>query len=275
MLDERGLRPKRSLGQNFLADQNLIIKLVHACGVDEASRVLEIGPGTGTLTEALLDTGATVLSCELDDALADLLRQRLGDRPNFDLVHGDCLATKRSLHPEIASWLKDEPFSLVANLPYGCATPLLSTLLLHHPACQVMGVTIQKELGDRLLAKPGSREFGPISVIAQAACDAEKIAHMPPACFWPRPQVDSSMLVLHRRAVPMCDLGVLSEVCESLFRQRRKRIAAPLRELVGNSTLPEGVVPDMRAEQVSLEAFAALARQVEAMRAASNAMREP
>ena len=78
MLDERGLRPKRSLGQNFLADQNLIIKLVHACGVDEASRVLEIGPGTGTLTEALLDTGATVLSCELDDALADLLRQRLG-----------------------------------------------------------------------------------------------------------------------------------------------------------------------------------------------------
>ena len=275
LLEARGLHPKRSLGQNFLADQNLIAKLVRSCDVGPDDRVLEIGPGTGTLTEALLDAGACVLSCELDDALADLLRERLGDRDRFTLVHGDCLASKRELHPAIATWIGSEPFKLVANLPYGCATPLLSTLLLHHAGCTTMGVTIQKELGDRLLAKAGSREYGPISVIAQAACDVEKIGHLPPACFWPRPQVDSSMLVLRRRAEPLADPVVLSAVCESLFRQRRKRIAKPLRELLGDAAPPEGVTPDMRAEEVSLEGFARLADQVAAMRAASDAMREP
>src|SRR5690606_2501706 len=110
-------------------------------------RVLEVGPGTGTLTEALLDTGASVLSCELDDALAGLLQERLGARDNFTLLHGDCLESKRSLHPGIIEWIGDSDFKLVANLPYGCATPLLSTLLMHFPRCQIMGVTIQKELG--------------------------------------------------------------------------------------------------------------------------------
>ncbi len=275
LLSERGLRPKRSLGQNFLADQNLILKLVRACEVSAGDRVLEIGPGTGTLTEAMLETGAEVLSCELDDSLADLLRDRLGKEGRFSLVHGDCLATKRSLNAEVLEWLGDEPFKLVANLPYGCATPLLSTLLLHHARCDVMGVTIQKELGDRLLAQQGSRDYGPISVIAQAVCEVEKIAHLPPACFWPRPQVDSSMLVLRRRAEPMADPIELSRVCEALFKQRRKRIASPLRDLLGEQPPPEGVVPDKRAEQIGLDGFVALANQLADMRSASDAMREP
>ncbi len=263
LLQSRGLRPKRSLGQNFLTDRNLILKLVNACEVGADSRVLEVGPGTGTLTEALLDSGARVLSCELDDALAEMLRQRLGDREHFTLVHGDCLDGKRALNPALIEWLGDGPFTLVANLPYGCATPLLSTLLMHYPNCGVMGVTIQKELGDRLLATPGHREYGPISVIAQALCDVEKIAHLPPACFWPRPQVDSSMLVLRRRAEPMGDPHALSKVCAVLFQQRRKRIAKPLRELLGEREPPEGVSPDMRAEEVSLEAFCRLASAVD------------
>lgn len=259
LLEARGLRPKRSLGQNFLTDQNLILKLVKACGIGIDSRVLEVGPGTGTLTEALLDTGSQVLSCELDDALAGLLRERLRQRENFMLVHGDCLEGKRALNPHVTEWLGTEPFKLVANLPYGCATPLMSTLLMHYPTCSILGVTIQKELGDRLLASPGTRDFGPISVIARAVCDVEKIAHLPPACFWPRPQVDSSMLVLRRRPEPMCDPSALSTVCAALFKQRRKRIAKPLRELLGDREWPEGVSPDMRAEEVSLEAFARLA----------------
>ncbi len=262
LLDSRGLRPKRSLGQNFLTDQNLILKLVNACAVGLDDRVLEVGPGTGTLTEALLDTGAQVLSCELDDALAELLRERLGARNNWALVHGDCLDGKRALHPDIVAWLGDGPFKLVANLPYGCATPLMSTLLLHYPACGVLGVTIQKELGDRLLAGPGSRDYGPLSVIAQATCEVEKIAHLPPACFWPRPGVDSSMLVLRRRAQPMGDPHTLSMVCAALFQQRRKRIAKPLRDLLGDREPPKGVSPDMRAEEVSLDAFCRLADAV-------------
>jgi 16S rRNA (adenine1518-N6/adenine1519-N6)-dimethyltransferase len=249
LLESRGLRPKRSLGQNFLTDHNLILKLVRACEVDAQSRVLEVGPGTGTLTEALLDTGASILSCELDDALATLLRERLGERKNFTLLHGDCLDGKRALHPEIVEWIGDTDFKLVANLPYGCATPLLSTLLMHYPQCTTMGVTIQKELGDRLLAQAGTRDYGPLAIIARATCEIERIAHLPPACFWPRPQVDSSMP----------DPVALSRVAAALFQQRRKRIARPLRELLGDRGLPLGVNPDMRAEEVGLEAFCALA----------------
>lgn len=263
LLEARGLQPKRSLGQNFLTDQNLILKLVRACEVGAEDRVLEIGPGTGTLTEALLETGASVLSCELDDSLAELLRERLGGRSNWALVHGDCLDGKRALNPSLVEWLGDSAFKLVANLPYGCATPLISTLLLHYPACDVLGVTIQKELGDRLLAGPGSRDYGPMSIIARATCGVEKIAHLPPACFWPRPQVDSSMLVLRRRPEPMCNPHALSTVCAALFQQRRKRIAKPLRELLGDREPPEGVSPDMRAEEVSLEAFCRLASAID------------
>lgn len=263
LLESRGLRPKRSLGQNFLTDQNLILKLVRACGVVPGDRVLEVGPGTGTLTEALLDTGARVLSCELDDALADLLRERLAGREDFTLVHGDCLQGKRALHPAIVGWIGDTGFKLVANLPYGCATPLLSTLLMHHPRCHAMGVTIQKELGDRLLAQPGSRDYGPLAVIAQATCEVERIAHLPPACFWPRPQVDSSMLVLRRRAQPLADPVALSAVCGAMFQQRRKRIAKPLRDLIGDRPPPVGISPDMRAEEVSIEAFCRLASAVD------------
>lgn len=262
LLESRGLRPKRSLGQNFLTDHNLILKLVRACGVGAGSRVLEVGPGTGTLTEALLETGARVLSVELDDALAGLLEERLGERDNFTLLHGDCLRGKRALHPAIVQWVGEEGFLLVANLPYGCATPLLSTLLMHHPRCTIMGVTIQKELGDRLLAPAGTRDYGPLSIIAQATCEVERLAHLPPACFWPRPQVDSSMLVLRRRAEPMADPVVLSAVCAALFQQRRKRIAGPLRTLLGDRPPPEGVDPAMRAEAVGVGALCALARLV-------------
>ncbi|MEO1008644.1 MAG: 16S rRNA (adenine(1518)-N(6)/adenine(1519)-N(6))-dimethyltransferase RsmA [Planctomycetota bacterium] len=275
LLAERGLAPKRSLGQNFLVDHNLIAKLVRAAGVTPGTLVLEVGPGTGTLTEALLDAGASVLACELDDGLAVLLRERFADREGFALVHGDALRGKRALNTEVAERLGDRPFALVANLPYGCATPLLSTLLLHRPACGAMAVTVQKEVVDRLLASPGTRDFGPLSVIAQAACEAERIAHLPPACFWPRPGVDSAMVLLRRRPEPPCDLAVLSEACGALFRQRRKRIAAPLRELLGDADPPEGVAPGMRAEEIAVDALAALARQLSAMRAASDAMREP
>lgn len=263
LLESRGLRPKRSLGQNFLTDHNLILKLVRACEVDARSRVLEVGPGTGTLTEALLDTGASVLSCELDDALAELLRERLGERKNFTLLHGDCLHGKRALNPGIIEWIGEDDFKLVANLPYGCATPLLSTLLMHHPRCTTMGVTIQKELGDRLLAGPGTRDYGPLAIIARATCEVERIAHLPPACFWPRPQVDSSMLVLRRRAEPMADPVALSRVAAALFQQRRKRIARPLWELLGDRELPDGVNPDMRAEEVGVEAMCMLAALVD------------
>lgn len=261
MLDERGLRPKRSLGQNFLIDQNLIRKLVDAAGVGVGDTVLEVGPGTGTLTEELLARGCRVIASELDDALADLLQERAermvatsgAAGASLSVVRGDCLKSKREINPAVQEALGDGPFSLVANLPYGAATPLLLTLLTEHSRCGVMAVTIQREVADRLLASPGTKEYGLLTVLAQAMAHVERLATLPPSCFWPAPEVSSAMVVLRRRAAGEAltdDPASLRETCERLFASRRKQIGGVLgREAV----LPDGVTPSMRAEELTPE----------------------
>jgi 16S rRNA (adenine1518-N6/adenine1519-N6)-dimethyltransferase len=270
MLDERLLRPKRSLGQNFLIDHNLIRKLVDAAGVGPGSLVLEVGPGTGTMTEELLARGCEVIACELDDGLAALNRDRIPTLPGgvgerFTLIHGDCLAGKHDVNPDILRALAGRPFTLVSNLPYGAGTPLLSTLLIDHPACRTFAVTIQREVADRLAAKPGSMDFGPLAVIAQSLCSIRRIATAPPECFWPRPEVTSSMLVLHRLARPLTDdARGLSNFCRVVFVQRRKQLGTLLGKGIDWSVIAqapgcEAIVPSLRAEQLSAAQIIALA----------------
>ncbi len=275
LLEERGLRPKRSLGQNFLIDQNLVRKLVDAAVVGGGDVVLEVGPGTGTLTEELLSRGCRVVACELDDHLAALLSERAADGtiPGGDrlrVVHADCLQDKHTLASGVVRALADAAggapprrFALVANLPYGSATPLLSTLLIDHPSCAVMAVTVQREVGDRLTARPRTKEYGGLSVLAQALCEASRVAVLPPACFWPRPDVTSVMVVLRRRTRPLCpDARALSEFCREIFAHRRKQLGAALARFSGTATddaaLPSGVHPRMRAEELSVEQVVAL-----------------
>jgi 16S rRNA (adenine1518-N6/adenine1519-N6)-dimethyltransferase len=260
MLAERGLRPKRSLGQNFLIDQNLLRKLVDAAGVGEGDAVLEVGPGTGTLTEELLARGCRVVASELDDALADLLEERAGEMERagggagrLTIVRGDCLASKRQVNPALLEALGEGPFSLVANLPYGAATPLLLTLLAEHPRCGVMAVTIQREVADRLLAPPGTKEYGLLTVLARAMAHVERLATLPPSCFWPAPEVSSAMVLLRRRgtaAMLTDDPAALRAICERLFASRRKQIGGVLGR---EAKLPAGVMPTMRAEELTPE----------------------
>lgn len=260
LLDSRGLAPKKSLGQNFLIDHNLIRKLVDASGVGPGSLVLEIGPGTGTLTEELLTRGCTLIACELDTGLASLNRDRLGSNPDyaprFTLIEGDCLESKRELSKPVREALAGRPFTLVANLPYGAATPLMLTLLVHHPECAGLFVTIQREVADRLLATPGSKEYGQISIVAQAAALVRNIATLPRECFWPRPDVTSAMVSLTRLPAPLTsDLPGLSVFTQRIFSQRRKQLGAILgREI----PWPEGVGPTLRAEQLTVAQAIAL-----------------
>lgn len=271
LLESRGLRPKRSLGQNFLVDHNLIRKLVEASGVGPGDLVLEVGPGTGTMTEDLLARGCEVIACELDDGLAALLRERLPNVPGgerFTLIHRDCLEGKHHLAPEIVSALAGRPFSLVANLPYGAATPLMMTLLLSFPTCEKMAVTIQREVADRLLAEPGGKDFGPLAVIAQVAARVERIAKAPPECFWPRPDVTSAMVLLTRRVDPppaTGDLAGLSDLLHDLFAHRRKQLGGLLGHdidwpAIGAAPACQGVAPTLRAEQLSPTLILALGR---------------
>lgn len=250
MLDQRGLAPKKSLGQNFLIDHNLIRKLVDASGVGEGDLVLEIGPGTGTLTDELLDRGCRVIACELDNGLCALLRDRFAGSERFTLIEGDCLAGKRALSPALYTALGDRTLTLVANLPYGAGTPLLLILLTRYPHCRGMHVTIQREVADRVMAGPGSESYGSISVIAQALADMTRVATLPPQCFWPRPKVDSAMISIHRKGTPLAsDPVTLADLCQRVFTQRRKQIGTACRNL--GLTLPPDIPPIRRVFELT------------------------
>jgi len=258
ILEDHGLRPKKSLGQNFLIDHNLLRLLVDSSNVSPGDLVLEIGPGTGTLTEELLERGASVIACELDDQLAEILRARLGDQNNFTLIHGDCLESKREFSREVVAALAGRPFRLIANLPYAAGTPALMTLLIAHPECCSMSITIQREVADRLAARPGTREYGAISIIAQALTTVTKVAVAPPQCFWPSPDVTSAMIHLQRLELPLTDdVPALVALCERVFAQRRKQLGSILgRDL----PWPQGVSPKDRAESLAPSTMIALAR---------------
>ncbi len=254
LLDMAGHGPKKSLGQNFLIDRNLVAKLIDTAGVSDNTLILEIGPGTGTLTQGMLERGAHVIACELDRDLARVLRDTLAPRfpDTFTLIEGDCLAGKKAMNPEVVAALGGRPFTLVANLPYHAATPLMLTLMTRHPECPGMFVTIQTEVVDRFAAKPGTKEYGAISVIAQTLGTVERIAKLPPECFWPRPEVTSAMMGWRRDAAAPSEPDRwtrLGEIVQTLFQSRRKQLGKPVRQLAGaDIAWPDGIAPSDRIE---------------------------
>jgi len=258
LLASHGLAPRHALGQNFLIDHNLLRRLVDESGVGAGDLVLEVGPGTGTLTEELLARGCEVVACELDRGLADLLRERLGDEPRFTLVEGDCLEGKRTLAPRIVGALADRPFTLVANLPYGAATPLILTLLVDHPGCRAVYATIQREVAERLGASPATKAYGPLSVVVALLARVRTIATLAPECFWPRPEVTSAMVAVQRRPdAPPLDARSFADFCQRLYGQRRKQIGSVLGR---DFPWPEGVRPTDRAESLPPEAVLSVFR---------------
>ncbi len=262
MLEARGLAPRKGFGQNFLIDHNLIRKLVDASGAGAGDVVLEVGPGTGTLTEELLARGCRVVAGEIDRGLSELLRERFaGDR--FTLVEGDCLDGKRSLAPALVEAIGQAAgpggsFRLVSNLPYGAGTSVMSILLADHARCAGLFVTIQREVAHRIAARPGAGEFGPVSVLAQAVGEVEVLAALPRECFWPRPDVTSAMVAVRRRERPLCaDPRALLDHAQHLLSKRRKQLGS----VVGRDfPWPPGVIPTMRAEDLTVEQFVAMSR---------------
>ena len=256
-----GLAPNRSLGQNFLIDHNLLRRLVDDAGVGTGDLVLEVGPGTGALTDELLERGCEVVACEIDRGLADLLEARYRDERaggRFTLVRGDCLARKSEINPELTGALAGRPFRLVANLPYGAASPLMVALATGAAPCLGQHATIQKEVAERLRAEPGSRDYGELTVMIGALCDVRRVATLGPECFWPRPKVTSEMVAITPRpgAAASVDPARLGAVCRRLFTRRRKQIGSTLGR---DFPFPEGVDPSARPESLPIDRFVALA----------------
>lgn len=257
LLAEAGLSPRKQFGQNFLIDHNHLRALIDAAHLAPGETVLEVGPGTGTLTEELLARGCRVVAAEIDRGLSRLLQERLGANPAFELVEGDCLDRKSEVAPALLAALGSGPFRLIANLPYACATPLMLTLLLHHPGCRGMWVTVQREVAQRLEARPGDDAYGAISVIAGVLADVRRLATLPGGCFWPPPNVTSTMIQVIRRPTPLSnDPDALAQVVRLAFAQRRKQLSAAFGT---DFPWPEGILGTQRAEELAPEQFAALA----------------
>ncbi len=259
LLAQHGLRPSRALGQNFLCDPNTARRIVRLAGVTADERVVEVGPGLGSLTLALCEAGANVTAVELDQYLRPVL-STVTRGLNVDVVAGDALDIDWS------ALLTEPPYSMVANLPYNIATPMLMRAVEIAPMIDRYRVMVQREVGERLAAPPGSRVYGAVSVRLAYWCEAKVVGIVPPTVFIPRPNVESALVQVIRRPSPAVDVPDrqrLFALIHAGFATRRKSLRQSLRSVLGARTdavLSEAsIAPMSRAEALGIDEFAALA----------------
>jgi 16S rRNA (adenine1518-N6/adenine1519-N6)-dimethyltransferase len=259
-LDRHGVRPSKSLGQNFVIDPNTIRKVVAVAGVGADDHVLEIGAGAGSLTVGLAAAAGRVTAIEFDRSLHPVLADALRGLDNVSVVHAD--ATK-------LDWGAVEANALVANLPYNIATPLVLDALAGAPALETITVMTQREAGERLAAGPGSKAYGHVSVVVAYYASAAVAAPVSRRVFYPEPNVDSVLVRLVRRErPPASDPGRLFAITRAAFAQRRKTIRNSLSNLAGGAEAVEdalravGVAPTARPEELGLDRWLALESQL-------------
>lgn len=260
------LAARKSLGQNFLLDLNLTGRIARAAGPLDAGTVVEIGPGPGGLTRALLFAGAArVVAIERDPRALPALAEVQDRWPGrLEVVEADALEVD-------VTALGEAPRRIVANLPYNVATPLLLGWLRRLDALDGMVLMFQKEVVDRLVARPRTKDYGRLSVITQWLCHVEPLFDINPRAFTPPPKVTSTVVRLTPRAEPLCqaDFATLEQVTAAAFGQRRKMLRASLKSLTGDGEAlceAAGLKPTARAEELAVEDFCALARVVAAAR---------
>jgi 16S rRNA (adenine1518-N6/adenine1519-N6)-dimethyltransferase len=280
LLSAAGHRPNRRLGQCFLTDLNLLQAVVEAAELTGKETVLEVGPGTGSLTEELLDRAGRVVSVEYDRVLAGIVESRLGARENFTLLQRDALAGKHAIAPEALAALGERAV-LVSNLPYAIATPLVTEALieswrsLHGPAVRFdrLAFTVQKEVADRFAATSGS-DYGPASVVLHILGEVRVVRSLPASAFWPRPKIDSSIVRVDfqpQRAAELASIDTLQALLHLAFTQRRKHIATVVKarnapfdpSRFAEALQAVGIDESARAEAVPPEQFRELANRLD------------
>ena len=257
-LAAHGLAPRRSLGQNFVVDANTVRRIARLAAVGAGDHVIEIGAGLGALTRALLETGATVTAVEIDRGLAAVLAAEVAPL-GATIVHAD------ALNIDWPTLLGDERWTLVANLPYNVATPLVCDLLDGVPQIERMLVMVQREVAERLAAAPGSDPYGAVSVKVAYWATAAVVGKVPATVFLPRPNVESALVAITRRPTPAIADDVAPEELFALVRagfgQRRKMLRRSLAGLVTIEQFATAVVrPEARAEELDVNAWGRLCR---------------
>ncbi|MFD1179599.1 16S rRNA (adenine(1518)-N(6)/adenine(1519)-N(6))-dimethyltransferase RsmA [Paenibacillus puldeungensis] len=269
IIQRHGFAFKKSLGQNFLIDQNILNKIVTAAGLDKTKGALEIGPGIGALTEKLAQEAEKVVAVEIDQRLLPILEEVLAPYPQIHVVHGDVL--KLDLKALFAAEFDNvSGVSVVANLPYYVTTPILMKLLEEKLPLEHIVVMIQKEVAERMAAAPGGKDYGSLSIAVQYYSVPELICTVPHSVFIPQPNVESAVIRLSVRKTPPVtveDEAFFFQVVQASFAQRRKTISNNLksrffpsegRERLEQLLEAAGIAPSRRAETLSLEEFATL-----------------
>ena len=274
ILKKYGFSFKKSLGQNFLIDTNILKKIVSFANLTEESGAIEIGPGIGALTEQLARTSKKVVAFEIDQRLLPILEDTLSPYPHVKVIHNDVLEA------DVAGVITEEfmditDIMVVANLPYYVTTPIIMKLLEEHLPIRGIVCMLQKEVADRISARPGTKDYGSLSIAVQYYTEAETVMIVPKTVFVPQPNVDSAVIRLTRReqpAVKVTDEAFFFQVTRASFAQRRKTLLNNL-----TSQLPEGkqkkeeilqalsassIDPGRRGETLSLEEFGRLSEEL-------------
>jgi 16S rRNA (adenine1518-N6/adenine1519-N6)-dimethyltransferase len=284
LLEENAISPSRALGQNFVADANTVRRIARLAGVGPGDSVVEIGAGLGALTLALIETGASVTAVEIDRWLVPLLRQVLADKAPgaaATVVEADAMGldwrvllssprpgAPASPSPQVAPG-SSQPlggWTLVANLPYNIATPLVADLLDEVPEIERMLVMVQQEVAQRLVAGPGSKAYGAVSVKVAYWAEASFVGTVPSSVFVPRPRVGSALVSLKRRRAPLVDPAIVApaalfSLVRTGFAQRRKMLRRALEALriAPEAFVQAGVNEGSRAEELSVADWGHLA----------------
>jgi 16S rRNA (adenine1518-N6/adenine1519-N6)-dimethyltransferase len=276
LFDERGLRPKSKLGQNFLVDLNLLDLIVRTAEVGRHDLALEVGSGTGSLTGRLAEHAGWVVSVEIDPAFHALAGEAVADRPNVTLLHTDVLRGKNELSPEVLAVLRERfeaagcrRLKLVANLPYAVATPVIANFLLTDLPFERMVVTVQWEIAERLTARPGTKDYGALAVLVQSLANVSLVRRLPPSVFWPRPEVESAIVLVRpsaekreRLTAHVGDVHRLRHFLRDLYVHRRKNLRGALagapsgrrpKEEVDRKLAELGLDGNVRAEALGVE----------------------
>ncbi len=272
ILQKYNFRFQKKFGQNFLIDSHVLDKIIREADIGPEDFVLEIGPGIGTMTQYLCEHAGHVAAVEIDKNLIPILTETLAGYPNAEIIHVDVLKL------DIAELARQKnggrSIKVVANLPYYITTPIIMGLFESRAPIRSVTVMVQKEVAERMRAKPGGKEYGALSLAVQYYAQPEIVANVPPNCFMPRPAVASSVIRLARYASPPVDTEderLMFAVIRASFNQRRKTLANGVshaaglpfsKEQVQQALKQLGLLADIRGEKLSLMQFAALSNQL-------------
>lgn len=275
LLNQYGFNFKKSLGQNFLIDVNIIHNIIHASDIDEQTGIIEVGPGMGSLTEQLAKSAKKVMAFEIDQRLIPVLKDTMGPYDNVTVINEDIL--KADIAHYITEHLTDcEKIMVVANLPYYITTPILLNLMQQKLPIDGYVVMMQKEVGERLNAQVGTKAYGSLSIVAQYYTETSKVLTVPKSVFLPPPNVDSIVVKLMKRPTPIVDIddeNKFFKMTKAAFSQRRKTINNNYQSLFVNGKVNKekilewleaaGIDPRRRGETLSIKEFANLYNELQ------------